>query len=109
MEGALRDTQIKNPFVGLIIGVSMTVKCIKPNVLREKCLMLYSLVTSLWPALAPSYRWDVPVTWTSALAPDTTDLKWLGREEAMTEVGLTKANPNETVLCRSNFHRLPTG
>ena len=44
MEGALIDTQIKNPFVGLIVGVSMTVKCIKPNVLREKCLMLYSLL-----------------------------------------------------------------
>ena len=35
MEGPLRDTQIKNPFVGLIIVVSITVKCIKPNVLRE--------------------------------------------------------------------------
>ena len=33
-----------NPFVGLIIGVSMTVKCIKLKALREKCLMLYSLM-----------------------------------------------------------------
>ena len=43
MELSLRDTQINNPFVGLIIRVSMTVEYIKPNVLREKCLMLSSL------------------------------------------------------------------
>ena len=44
MDGSLRDTQIKNTFVGLIIGVYISVKYIKPNVLGEKCLMLYSLV-----------------------------------------------------------------
>ena len=51
MELSLRDTQLKNPFVGLIIGVSMTVICIKPNVLREKCLMLYSLPYILFPLI----------------------------------------------------------
>ena len=47
MELSLGDIQIKNLFGGLIIGVSTTVKCIKPNVLREKCLMLYSLLGEL--------------------------------------------------------------
>ena len=45
MELSLKETQIKNPFVGLITGLSMTIKCIKPNVLREKCLMLNSLAS----------------------------------------------------------------
>jgi glutamyl aminopeptidase len=30
----------------------------------------------------------VPVTWTSSLAPNTTQLKWLGQQEAMTEINL---------------------
>ena len=35
-------------------------------------------------------RWEVPITWTSSLAPNSTELKWLGREESMVEVSLPK-------------------
>jgi len=37
-----------------------------------------------------NYRWEVPITWTSSLAPNSTELKWLGREESMVEVSLPK-------------------
>lgn len=37
------------------------------------------------------YRWDVPVTWISEIAPNSTELQWLGKEEAMIEVMLPRS------------------
>jgi len=36
------------------------------------------------------YRWDVPVTWISDIEPNSTELQWLGKEEAMIEVVLPR-------------------
>ena len=108
MEGPHRDTQIKNPFVGLILGVYMTVKCIKPNVLREKCLKLYSLssIQSLWMKKSRSAD-CVFSTFPSTLwqqAP--TVIWWLDYWPGYSSVLMTACRPRRRILDDDRLQRL---